>query len=69
MPDGVTHTKGYVKDPEAAKRHLALTDGASPSEAIETKNETDQLEVMDKTAERKRIDLSKNVVFSFLLSG
>ncbi|TYJ25331.1 hypothetical protein E1A91_A07G042600v1 [Gossypium mustelinum] len=60
LPDGVTHTKGYVKDPEAAKRHLALTDGASPSEAIETKNETDQLGVMDKTAERKRVDLTKN---------
>ncbi|MBA0578225.1 hypothetical protein Gorai_020522, partial [Gossypium raimondii] len=60
LPDGVTHTKGYVKDPEAAKRHLALTDGASSSEAIETKNETDQLGVMDKTAERKRVDLTKN---------
>ncbi|TYI72202.1 hypothetical protein E1A91_D07G044200v1 [Gossypium mustelinum] len=60
LPDGVTHTKGYVKDPEAAKRHLALTDGASSSEAIETKNETDQLGAMDKTAERKRVDLTKN---------
>ncbi|KAA3459579.1 actin-related protein 6-like [Gossypium australe] len=52
LPDGVTHTKGYVKDPEAAKRHLALTDGASPSEAIETKNETDQLGEFDLTNER-----------------
>ena len=40
---GVTHTKGYVKDPEAAQRHLTLTDGASPSRAVETKKETDQL--------------------------
>ncbi|XWS27031.1 hypothetical protein CRYUN_Cryun26dG0080900 [Craigia yunnanensis] len=56
LPDGVTHTKGYVKDPEAAQRHLTLTDGASP---LETKKETDQLEVMEKT-ERKRVDLTKN---------
>ncbi|XWS17124.1 hypothetical protein CRYUN_Cryun33cG0041500 [Craigia yunnanensis] len=65
LPDGVTHTKGYVKDPEAAQWHLTLTDGAFPSRAVETKRETDQLEVMEKT-ERNRVDLTKNVVFVFL---
>ncbi|XVE54450.1 hypothetical protein DITRI_Ditri03aG0082500 [Diplodiscus trichospermus] len=59
LPDGVTHTKGYVKDPEAAQRHLTLTDGDSHSRAVETKKETDQSEVMEKT-ERKRVDLTKN---------
>ncbi|XVF88351.1 hypothetical protein PTKIN_Ptkin19aG0043900 [Pterospermum kingtungense] len=54
LPDGVSHTKGYVKDPESAQRHLTLTDGS-----VETKKETDQLEVMEKT-ERKRVDLTKN---------
>ncbi|KAK6248369.1 hypothetical protein QUC31_019934 [Theobroma cacao] len=60
LPDGVTHTKGYVKDPEAAQRHRILTDGATPSRAVETKKETDHLEVMEKSEERKRVDLTKN---------
>ncbi|XP_022749664.1 actin-related protein 6 [Durio zibethinus] len=59
LPDGVTHTKGYVKDPEAAQRHLTLTDGAPPARAVETKKERDKLEVMEKT-ERKIMDLTKN---------
>ncbi|XP_021277335.1 actin-related protein 6 [Herrania umbratica] len=60
LPDGVIHTKGYVKDPEAAQRHRILTDGATPSRAVETKKDTDHLEVMEKNEERKRVDLTKN---------
>ncbi|TYH12436.1 hypothetical protein E1A91_A06G059600v1 [Gossypium mustelinum] len=56
LPDGVTHKKGYVKDPEAAQRHLR----ASPSAAMEPNKETYQLETIAKTEERKRVDLTKN---------
>ncbi|OMO57762.1 Actin-related protein [Corchorus olitorius] len=67
LPDGVTHTKGFVKDPEAAQRHLTLTDGDTPSQAAGMKKETDQLEVMERTEERKKADLTKNVVI--ILTG
>ncbi|XP_021899148.1 actin-related protein 6 [Carica papaya] len=50
LPDGVTHTKGYVKDPDAAKRYL------NPIEAKDTL----QPDTMGKLEDRKRIDLSKN---------
>ncbi|KAA3476897.1 actin-related protein 6-like [Gossypium australe] len=56
LPDGVTHKKGYVKDPEAAQRHLR----ASPSAAMEPNKEAYQLETIAKTEERKRVDLTKN---------
>lgn len=56
LPDGVTHTKGYVKDPDAAKRYL------NPIEAKDTL----QPDTMGKLEDRKRIDLSKNVVSYFL---
>ncbi|XP_043813652.1 actin-related protein 6 isoform X2 [Manihot esculenta] len=58
LPDGITHTKGFVKDPDEAKRYLTMTGGVSPS--LETKKGIDQPEVSDKLEERKRTDLSKN---------
>nr|GFC39670.1 actin-related protein 6 [Tanacetum cinerariifolium] len=31
LPDGITHTKGYVKDPEEAQKYLKLSeDGELP---------------------------------------
>lgn len=59
LPDGVTHTKGFVKDPEAAKRYLAFTDGAH-SGPLESKKGMDQVDVSEKHENRKRIDLTKN---------
>ncbi|CAA7027404.1 unnamed protein product [Microthlaspi erraticum] len=56
LPDGVTHTKGYVKDPEAAKRFLNLCLGVDQG----SNNNSDS---MDKKAdgERKKADVNKNV--------
>nr|ABA18108.1 actin-related protein 6 [Arabidopsis arenosa] len=48
LPDGVTHTKGYVKDPQAAKRFLSLS-------------EKDHV-VMDKVGERRKADMNKNEI-------
>ncbi|KAJ0089639.1 hypothetical protein Patl1_13061 [Pistacia atlantica] len=52
LPDGITHTKGYVKDPDAAQRYLSFGDG-SPSE-------TKQMEDAEEPRDRKRVDLTKN---------
>ena len=66
LPDGVTHTQGYVKDPEEAKRYLAVGDGDSVEE-VAKKMEVDRVEVADKVEERKKIDLSKNVSLLLIL--
>ena len=60
LPDGITHTKGFVKKPDEAKRYLALRDGDTLKD-VEKKMDLDQMEVTDKLADRKKIDLSKNV--------
>lgn len=62
LPDGVTHTQGFIKYPDVAKRYLAIGDGDSLQEAAE-KMDVDQIEVADKLEGRNKIDLSKNVFF------
>lgn len=59
LPDGVTHTKGYIKDPDEAQRYLNLEDGAQ-SPQLKTKEGMDHLEVLGKSNDRMRIDLTKN---------
>ncbi|KAJ4708231.1 Actin-related protein [Melia azedarach] len=59
LPDGVTHTKGFVKDPDAAKKYLSLSDGSLPK-PLETEKDVGQTEVTNATRDRKRIDLTKN---------
>lgn len=58
LPDGITYTKGFVKDPKEVKRYLSLTDGAS---GPQIGKETDQQEVKEKPEDRTRVDLTKNV--------
>ncbi|XP_027065528.2 actin-related protein 6 [Coffea arabica] len=58
LPDGITHTRGYVKDPEEAKRYMGLDDGAS-LDSLE-KDETDRADIIGKPEDRRTIDLSKN---------
>ncbi|XP_050271983.1 actin-related protein 6 [Quercus robur] len=61
LPDGVTHTKGFVKDPEQAKRYLSVTHGDTPSQLEANKKEMDQIEVTERSENRKReVDFSKN---------
>nr|XP_010934377.1 actin-related protein 6 isoform X1 [Elaeis guineensis] len=59
LPDGITHTKGYVKDLEEAHKYLSLPDGSSTAqcglkEVIEFQDDT------EKPEDRRRIDLTKN---------
>jgi len=59
LPDGITYTKGFVKDMEEACRYRALYDGAP--DLLSRKEGRDQSEDRDKVEGRKRIDLTKNV--------
>lgn len=62
LPDGITHMRGYVKDPDEAKRYMSLDNGAS----LEQKDEIDQPDIMEKPEDRRTVDLSKNVLASFI---
>lgn len=54
----MTHTKGFVKDPDEAKKYLTVDDGAY----LETRKDMDRTEIMD----RKKVDLTKNVSSCYL---
>ena len=54
-----------MKDPEEAKRYMGLDDGAS-LDSLE-KDETDRADIIGKPEDRRTIDLSKNVLASFIL--
>ncbi|CAN8321987.1 unnamed protein product [Cochlearia groenlandica] len=54
LPDGVTHTKGYVKEPEAANRYLSLGVDALDHG---TKNVTDKVGV-----EKRKADMNVNEI-------
>lgn len=60
LPDGISYTRGFVKNPDEAKRYLSLTDEAS-SPSLGVKNDETELDVSEKTENRKKIDLTKNV--------
>ncbi|KAI3916830.1 hypothetical protein MKW92_003447 [Papaver armeniacum] len=57
LPDGIEHMKGFVKDPDQAKRYLTLEDGL-PLETNEDMNRP--LSNKEKAEERKKVDLTKN---------
>ncbi|KAL5547798.1 hypothetical protein UlMin_003029 [Ulmus minor] len=59
LPDGITHTKGFVKDPDEAQRYLSLTDEQLTDS--EMNKNLDHLQVTEKTHDRKITDLTKNV--------
>ncbi|KAJ8431838.1 hypothetical protein Cgig2_023482 [Carnegiea gigantea] len=58
LPDGITYTKGFVKDMEEACRYRALYDGTP--DLLSGKEGRDQSEDTDRVEDRKRIDLTKN---------
>ncbi|XP_076910020.1 actin-related protein 6-like [Bidens hawaiensis] len=59
LPDGITHTKGYIKDPIEAQRYLTLSeDGEFPQS--EDTDEADRTEATNKPSERSKVDLMKN---------
>ena len=62
LPDGVTHTKGFVKDPDEAKTYLSLYGDASNQESSES---TRQPELTERLEDQKIIDWTKNVTLMF----
>ncbi|KAK9715181.1 hypothetical protein RND81_06G148000 [Saponaria officinalis] len=59
LPDGITHTKGFVKDTKEAQRYRSLYHGVADSPMSE-KDDTDEDEDEEKSDSRKKIDLTKN---------
>ncbi|XP_057967388.1 actin-related protein 6 [Malania oleifera] len=57
LPDGITHMKGYVKDPDEAQRYLNVPNGTPTPGA---KQHVDQQEVTENLEDRRKIDLTKN---------
>ena len=57
LPDGITHTKGYVKDMEEAQRYHSFQNGSSMPSGV--KEEVDGQE--ERADARRKIDLTKNV--------
>lgn len=67
LPDGITHTKGYVKDLEEARRYLSLPDGSSTAQCG-LKEVTEFQDDTEKPEDRRRIDLTKNVASTTTLA-
>lgn len=61
LPDGVSYTRGFVKNPDDAKRYLSLSDEKVSSPSLGVKKDVIELDVSEKTEDKKRIDLTKNV--------
>ncbi|KAI7728570.1 hypothetical protein M8C21_001088, partial [Ambrosia artemisiifolia] len=59
LPDGITHTKGFVKDPIEAQRYLTLDEDGELPHSEET-DDADQTEAKNKPSERSKVDLTKN---------
>ncbi|GAB2300308.1 Actin- protein 6 [Dionaea muscipula] len=59
LPDGVTHTKGFVKDNDEAKRYLSLYDGVMSPETSKFQG-TELAGTTDKSEDRKRKFLTEN---------
>ncbi|XP_039117430.1 actin-related protein 6 [Dioscorea cayenensis subsp. rotundata] len=59
LPDGVTHTKGYVKDMEEARRYLSLPSQSTINQSV-ANEELDCQENAKRPEARRQIDLTKN---------
>ncbi|KAK7348590.1 hypothetical protein VNO80_23151 [Phaseolus coccineus] len=61
LPDGVTHTKGFVKYPDQARRYLALRESGLPSSLpVDAEGGMNYSEIAEQPEDRKSVDLSKN---------
>lgn len=67
LPDGVTYTKGYLKDPDESKRYFTLDDEVPSSHRGEN-DYMEQQDPTDKNQDRRTVDLTKNVNSSLFSS-
>ncbi|KAF4385174.1 hypothetical protein F8388_014307 [Cannabis sativa] len=59
LPDGIEHTKGFVKDPDEAQRYMSLID-VDQSQKFGVDMDLDLPQVTEKLEDRKKTDLNKN---------
>ncbi|XP_078160867.1 actin-related protein 6 [Carex rostrata] len=60
LPDGITHTKGYVKNLDEARQYLSLLDGTSNlTTELDCKMESGQGGT-DKAEDRRKVDMIQN---------
>lgn len=64
LPDGITHMKGFVKDPNEGKRYLALDDDGALSAA--GKDYVELQDGSDNPQDRRNTDLTKTVCVALL---
>ncbi|KMT02815.1 hypothetical protein BVRB_8g193970 [Beta vulgaris subsp. vulgaris] len=60
LPDGVTHTKGFVKDVKEAQRYQTLYDGEPNSITSEEKAVDHDSEDEEDSEDRRKVDLTQN---------
>lgn len=65
LPDGITHMKGFVKDPNEAKRYSALDEDEPPSSPEGGNDYVD--DSSDNPQHRKNTDLTKTVNIFLLM--
>ncbi|KAJ4818718.1 Actin family protein [Rhynchospora pubera] len=67
LPDGVTHTKGFVKDLNEARRYLSLPDGTTncTTDLASKMGEMGGQGDTDKAEDRRKVDLTQNVTPKF----
>lgn len=63
LPDGITHTKGFVKDWDEAQRYLSLADGGLTANLVLNKVVDSCGDADNDEDHRPKVDLTKNVTF------
>ncbi|XP_062078103.1 actin-related protein 6 isoform X2 [Humulus lupulus] len=63
LPDGIVHTKGFVKDPDEAQRYKSLID-VDQAQKLGMDMDLDQPQVTEKIEDRKKTDLNKNFLLN-----
>nr|CAD1823471.1 unnamed protein product [Ananas comosus var. bracteatus] len=60
LPDGITHTKGFVKDWDEAQRYLSLSDGGLTANSVLNKVVDSRGDADNDDDHRPKVDLTKN---------
>ena len=53
--DGVSHTKGSIKDPKVVERYISLSNGSQPQPSETIKNMNPKV-VMEEASDKKKVD-------------
>ena len=67
LPDGITHTKGFVKDVDETKRYLSLDENEAPSSPEGGKDYADLQDGSDNPQHKRSTDLTNTVEISLFI--